>query len=834
MTLRAGNTLGGGGPLRARNIGRLLAAGACCAVVACSIARFASPGAPASPSLAQVVPTTEGAPEVQPAPAERLDLETFTPLLALPELREAREAVDAGDVEQAAELVRLALEQKTYRGVERARVQFLLARLEEEAGRPQRAAPAYAAAAQETWELTAYAHLGAGRAHLAAGDVEAAFAALERVPVEGPVGAGVRPLLAEAAERTGNLERAVRLWSAEVSASPSADAHRALARVLLARLKARPSTATEPAASGAPGEPLGGAAVEAEARAILLHAQAAEVGQPPSSDNARAARALQREAGTLLPGFDPAQPSARAPEVEVRHIEALHDGGHNEDALEATTALAARLDDKWSPVGCQLAFVRAKVLAQLKEWGKASDELAAAVQRCRDDAQLRPRLLFVAGKFAASDGRHAQAARYFEMLEQEAPDSTLADDSRLKRAQSYLRLGAEARFTELLSSMPADYPNGDMTMEGVLELALRRIERHDWSGATSVLERGAELVRGKDSVRGHEHSGRERYFLARARYETGRQAEALDQYADIVRELPLSYYMLHAYSRLHAVDPARAAASLEEGVRRAVEQPFSFAMRSEYRRPEFQRGMELLRVGDFARGRRELGALARGDGDSPDASLLWGIALLYGRAGAAGPSHGIARGQLTDWFAHWPSGDWRKPWEIGFPRPHHSVVTRESKKNSVPEWFIYAIMREESAFDPAAESPAKAYGLMQLIVPTAKIYAQRVGLPYQPQALKRPAVNIALGSRVLNSLTTKFSENPLLSIPAYNAGPGRPARWLRERPDVDFDVWVELIPFRETRRYTKRVLASRAAYAYLYDAEHAEEAMRLPLKLVAP
>lgn len=820
--------------LRVPRTGKLLAASACFAVVACSIARYSSTGSPESPSPGPTDAPTSRASTVEPTPAEHLELETFTPLLALPELREAREAVDAGEVEQAAELVRVALEQRQYRGVERARVEFLRGRLEEEAGRFERAAQAYAAAAQESWELTAYAHLGAGRTYLLAGNGDAASAALAQVPVDGPVGAGVRPLLAEAAERTLDFDRAMRLWSAEVSAAPSADAHRALARVLLARLKARQLASAEPATQGARAERLDDASVEAEARAILLHAQAAEVGQPPSSDKARAARALQREAGALLPGFDPAQPSLRAPEVEVRHIEALHDGGHFADALEATTALAARLEDKWSPVGCQLAFVRSKVLAQLKEWGKASDELAAAVQRCRDDAQLRPRLLFVAGKFAASDGRHAQAVRYFEMLEQEAPDSTLADDSRLKRAQSYLRLGAEARFTELLSSMPVDYPAGDMTMEGVLELALRRIERHDWSGAASVLERGAELVRGKDSVRGHEHSGRERYFLARARYETGRKAEALEQYADIVRELPLSYYMLHAYSRLEALDPARAEASLREGVRRAVEKPFTFAMRSEYRRPEFQRGMELLRVGDFGRGRRELSTLARGEGDSPDASLLWGIALLYGRAGAAGPSHGIARGQLTDWFAHWPSGDWRKPWELGFPRPHHSVVTRESKKNSVPEWFIYAIMREESAFDPAAESPARAYGLMQLIVPTAKIYAQRVGLPYQPQALKRPAVNIALGSRVLSSLTSKFSENPLLAIPAYNAGPGRPARWLRERPDVDFDVWVELIPFRETRRYTKRVLASRAAYAYLYDEEQAGEAMRLPLKLTTP
>jgi soluble lytic murein transglycosylase len=92
-------------------------------------------------------------------------------------------------------------------------------------------------------------------------------------------------------------------------------------------------------------------------------------------------------------------------------------------------------------------------------------------------------------------------------------------------------------------------------------------------------------------------------------------------------------------------------------------------------------------------------------------------------------------------------------------------------------------------------------------------------------------VNVAIGCRVLSELTREFPENPLLAIPGYNAGPGRPRHWLDEWSDVDFDVWVELIPFNETRRYTKRVLASRAAYAFLYAPDRAEEAMRLPMKL---
>jgi soluble lytic murein transglycosylase len=80
-------------------------------------------------------------------------------------------------------------------------------------------------------------------------------------------------------------------------------------------------------------------------------------------------------------------------------------------------------------------------------------------------------------------------------------------------------------------------------------------------------------------------------------------------------------------------------------------------------------------------------------------------------------------------------------------------------------------------------------------------------------------------------LMRRFDKQPLLAIPAYNAGPGRPARWLRERPDLDFDIWVESIPFAETRTYFKHVLSSLASYSWLYERDRAESALRLPLKL---
>jgi soluble lytic murein transglycosylase len=196
-------------------------------------------------------------------------------------------------------------------------------------------------------------------------------------------------------------------------------------------------------------------------------------------------------------------------------------------------------------------------------------------------------------------------------------------------------------------------------------------------------------------------------------------------------------------------------------------------------------------------------------------------------------SHTYPKFRTFDWLAHYPVGKWREPWEIAYPRPFSDVVDRECKRNALPIPLAYAIMREESAFDPEAVSPAKAFGLMQLILPTARKVARDVGLACDESLLARPETNVALGTRFLADLRAKFPLNPHLAVSAYNAGPGAPVRWIAARETDDFDLWVEQIPYEETRRYTKRVLASYAAYAFLYDRAGLDAALRMP-KVVPP
>lgn len=757
------------------------------------------------------------------AAASALALEDFTPLLALPKLEKAREEAEKGRHRAAASMVSELLEKEPPPVSEVPTWQYLLGSLHERAGDLERARASYELAAAENWELRDYAWLAAGRVRLRLGHHADALERLKQVDLTLPIGAEARLLMAEAATQT-EPEKALEVWRAHLASDEHPRDWMSVSLRLADLLLDRASKAGTTLPNGSPH-------VDAVLEALRI-ARRVRIESARSTSVTQRASKLEQRALKTLPLAQRRQHARPGLELEMLRVQTLLAAGMDTGAQDAADALLHDMSDaqRYGAVGCQLGVLRAKAIAARRKRGVAADELAEVIRRCKDP-DLHARALYLGGKYAALDGRHTQAIQRYQQLEKDHPKHRLADDARLKAAFSYYELGVEKRFTELLSTMAEDYPDGDMVLDGVFRLALRRIEKGDWSGATSVLAKAVEAAKPREGARGREYSGRERYYLARALLETGQGPQGRDQLEAVIREQPLSYYMLHAYSRLHALDSQRAEKARDEALATAKQQPFRFEHHAEFDTPGFRRAMALLRLGETRQAKTELRAAGLWKrGTAPQ--VLWGIALLYHRAGSARLSHAVARGLLTDWPRRWPAGDWVQAWKIAFPRPYHSLVSRNAKKRGIAESLAYAVMREESAFDPRAVSPAKAYGLMQIIEPTAKEAAKPLGLPSSPAALKRPPVNVAIGCALLGKLTQSFESYPLLAIPSYNAGPGRPRRWLRERPNLDFDLWVEAIPFSETRRYTKRVLASRAAYAFLYDNENAESAMQLPLRIV--
>jgi soluble lytic murein transglycosylase len=142
--------------------------------------------------------------------------------------------------------------------------------------------------------------------------------------------------------------------------------------------------------------------------------------------------------------------------------------------------------------------------------------------------------------------------------------------------------------------------------------------------------------------------------------------------------------------------------------------------------------------------------------------------------------------------------------DVRFPLAYEKTMRAQAQKNNIDLAWAYAISRQESAFIPDAQSPANAMGLMQLLPSTAQIVAKSMGQTFNKNQLIIPEKNIAYGTRYLKDMLTKFNQNRQLASAAYNAGASRVYRWMPDTP-LPTDIWVETIPFKETRGYVQNV-----------------------------
>lgn len=158
-------------------------------------------------------------------------------------------------------------------------------------------------------------------------------------------------------------------------------------------------------------------------------------------------------------------------------------------------------------------------------------------------------------------------------------------------------------------------------------------------------------------------------------------------------------------------------------------------------------------------------------------------------------------------------------------RANFPLTGLEQMDLPAPADLVMAIARRESEFDPAVISHADARGLLQVLPATGEMTARRLGVPFDAARLTTdPAFNALLGAGYLAQMSEQFGGALPLIAAAYNAGPGRPRRWITEfgdprDPSVDPVEWAERIPFRETRNYVQRVLESLVIYRALLTGD---------------
>lgn len=167
---------------------------------------------------------------------------------------------------------------------------------------------------------------------------------------------------------------------------------------------------------------------------------------------------------------------------------------------------------------------------------------------------------------------------------------------------------------------------------------------------------------------------------------------------------------------------------------------------------------------------------------------------------------------------------------LRFPLAHAKSVTDNARTYHIAQEFIYAIIRQESCFREDVVSQAGARGLMQLMPETALQVAKREKINYRDKGqLFLSEKNISLGTAYLKQLAQRFRQHPVLIAAAYNAGPHQVNYWLKNHPPKEMDIWIETLPWQETRNYLKNILAFYAVYQYRMQQKPDLKAFMQPL-----
>lgn len=157
-------------------------------------------------------------------------------------------------------------------------------------------------------------------------------------------------------------------------------------------------------------------------------------------------------------------------------------------------------------------------------------------------------------------------------------------------------------------------------------------------------------------------------------------------------------------------------------------------------------------------------------------------------------------------------------WQESYPLEFGQYVSENASVRGVDPLLVHALIREESRYKPSAVSRSHALGLMQLLVGTAYGSAKKVGITLSGESdITRPEVNIKLGTYYLSYAIQRFGGNAMLGVASYNGGPGAVGSWMRRHTSGDFDLFVENIPFRETRDYVRKVFGSYWTYQQIYS-----------------
>lgn len=427
----------------------------------------------------------------------------------------------------------------------------------------------------------------------------------------------------------------------------------------------------------------------------------------------------------------------------------------------------------------------AELKAMRKDPERYLDTLRPGFGRRRADSEL---MLAALGRLAISDPKAAYAR--FARLN----DALSAED----KAYGYMLLGWRAAQDHLPEAVRWFRAAGKLKMPDEqrawqVRAALRQ---EDWKAVREAILAMSPEQRGE---------GAWTYWLARAEQALG-EGEGAQHLLERVAGHPDFYGMLASDALGRAFTPPPPDRPQAAEARAGVASD-----------PDIRRAIALFRLDLHAEGTREWIWRLR---DADDAFRIAAARLaldegIYDRA--------INTAEAVD-----PQDNFG----LRYLTPYRDLIEPHARAQGLDLAWVYGVLRQESRFVTRAASPVGAQGLMQVMPATGSWVAKKIGLTdYRRSRLQEPDTNVLLGTSYMRIVLDDLDDHPVLAAAGYNAGPGRAKRWRDERT-LDGAIYVETIPFTETRDYVKKVMANAVIYAALMDGK--PQSLTARLGRVAP
>ncbi|PYT00145.1 MAG: hypothetical protein DMF63_09260 [Acidobacteria bacterium] len=368
-----------------------------------------------------------------------------------------------------------------------------------------------------------------------------------------------------------------------------------------------------------------------------------------------------------------------------------------------------------------------------------------------------------------------------------------------------------------LRSAVINFPNAVEVAGAQFELAWIEHENKNFAVSSRMLTEHLERYAKRDTT----NRGKAGYWAARDSERAGKIAEACTLYEGVTYRYSANWYGYLAQQRLASMSctpgkmsPDRLVNNAAAALRSITVAPESSTARELAR---VEKGDELGSVGLFDWAIDEFEEAKKTAQNSPKINLA--LARHYRMKGDNVNAFLALAKSYPDYSQMFPEEMGREEWDIFYPLTNWTDIKSWAKARNLDEYQVAGLIRQESVFNPRAKSGANAYGLMQLLIPTARTTARKYGSTATVTAdtLFQPATNIELGTAFMRDQFDKFGRIEYVAV-AYNAGPGRVGPWRASLP-IEIDEFVEAIPFKETKAYVQGVIRNSAQYRRLYDAD---------------